>query len=78
MHLNPCRISEAHEVHGRIRRDDVQRMLVKELVDCRNKAEAMVAIAEESHGNTKELYTQLAASFEHSARLIEEIKRSVP
>ena len=41
-------------------------------------AGARVAIAEESHGNTKELYTQLAASFEHSARLIEEIKRSVP
>jgi hypothetical protein len=52
-------------------------MLVKALVDCRNKAEAMLAIAVESHGNAKELYTQLAASFEHSAKLIEEIKRSV-
>lgn len=61
----------------RIERGEIRRTLIKELVDCRNRAELLSAMAAESQGQIRTLYSQLAASFEHSASLIEKIKKQL-
>ena len=61
----------------RLRPDGIQNGLLKELVNCRNKAEQLRAAAEDAQGEARRLYYDIAASFDHSAQLIERLKRVV-
>jgi len=55
----------------------VERTLLKELTDNRNKAELMRIMAEGAHGEVRRLYCQVAAAFSDTASKVEELKRAL-
>ena len=69
-------MKRGNEIKGQSRHH-LQPDLLKLLVDSRNKAELMLAMAQNSDAEAQRLYHELAEAFSLSARLIEELKSTL-